>query len=105
MAKKAKVKAEKTPVYLARKPKLVEAMSTGQKKAYSLLVTALKKAKTVEDISQAFTAVGKPKKVGKKVEQGLPPQCLIHAYLTTFALPIPFGNTLAKVVKQMAELE
>ena len=102
MAKKAKAK---TPVYLARKPKLVNAMSTGQKKAYSLLVTALKKAKTVEDINQAFTAVGKPKKVGKIYEKGLSPQCLIHAYLTTFALPVPFGNTLAKVVKKMAELE
>ena len=95
-------------MFLARKPLNVRKLKKqpAQQKRLNMLTKELQQFKQ-DSAVLAFMAVlvkyGQPTLTGKQVRLKLSPQQIMYAICTAFALPIPFGNTLKSVQKQMAE--
>ena len=95
--------------FLARKPRKVKALDKkpAQAKRLKMLTKELQQMKTdtttLAQLLEVLVKYGQPTITGKEIRLKLSPQQIMYAICTAYALPIPFGNTLQKVQKQMAE--
>ena len=86
-----------------RKPKHVKNLNEAGKKKFAELVTELEKAKSKKQVITAFEKYSKPKIENNKVVRTLTAQTLMYALVTATNARVPFGNTSAKTLRNIAK--